>query len=103
MQGAFWVAGELFRTETGSGAFEPWKARKRDSSVGSIFLSADSSDGVVWVYLEPVHLPAAHVVIHRASEDVHGVVDHGRRVEQPAARHLRTQPNGGPPSGNETQ
>ena len=47
------------------------------------------------VYLEPVHLPAAHVVIHRPAEDVHGVVDHGRGVEQASARHLRTPQNGG--------
>ena len=55
------------------------------------------------VYLEPVHLPAAHVVVHRPSEDVHGVVDHGCSMKQPATRHLRTQQNGGLPSVNKTK
>lgn len=31
--------------------------------------------------LESEHLPAPHIVVHRAPKHVHGVPDHGRRVE----------------------
>ena len=40
-------------------------------------------------HLESVHLSAAHVVVHSASEDVHSVMDHSRRVEQPTRGQLR--------------
>ena len=41
--------------------------------------------------LEPVYLPAAHVVIHGPAEHVHSVLDDSRRVEQTPGRNLRTQ------------
>ena len=40
-------------------------------------------------HLESVHLAAAHVVVHGASEDVHSVLDDRRRVEEPTGGQLR--------------
>lgn len=39
-------------------------------------------------HLESVHLPAADVVVHRATKDVHGIRDDGCSVEEPPAGQL---------------
>lgn len=40
------------------------------------------------IYLEPVHFPAAHVVVYGSSKDKHGVSDNSTGMEQAARGHL---------------
>lgn len=42
-------------------------------------------------YLEAVHLAAAHVVVHGAAENVHGIMYDGGGVEKPAGGQLRVR------------
>lgn len=49
-------------------------------------------------YLEPVHFPAANVVVHSAPKDVHGIRYDSSSMEEPPTGQLRKTSNGMGPS-----
>lgn len=39
------------------------------------------SANVIYFYLKAEHIATAHIVVHRAAENIHGIVDDSRRMK----------------------